>query len=621
VVNRAGRRIDAIGDRIRHASLTLPVVALFALVAAVIQTWPLVLHADDQIMHDPQQPGDMSVFFWDLWWMKESIVVLQVNPFHTDYLFFPHGTDLYLHPLIPLTGITSIPFQVVTGNLLLSWNLLLLVFLVLSAVGAFALVRRLTGDFAAAAISAYAFAFAPSTMMHLQAGEWNIAGTWPLPFLVLFLLRVHESGRLRDALAAGFFGAAITYNWIEFGLDAALFVALFVAYWTFRAWRAADRDAVRTLWRNSAAMVALWGILCLPIAFAAWNGVHGGDYETIAGVEYWSSDLAAFVRQSPLWGPGEAPIFPVGPHLGIGSPLGTWYLGLVPLALALFALRAFARARPMVPLWIAAFFVFTVLSLGPYLYIDGDKSFSILGVSFSSIPLPYQLYDHLPAFGDRRIPARMLVFAVFALSVLAGIGSSVILQWLRPRWAIAAPIAAALIFAMVAFDSWNPPVWLWRMETSTALQQIADEPGDFSVLQLPLGRADGATVAGDVTGTYIVDYYQTIYRKRSFGGYIGRASSSTLAWIGQEPGFRYLACTLCTEPESPEDVDPKAIRPKFIEYRIKYVIIHKLYPEGDGVPFSAETMQKFDTYLRDVAGLELALDDAEQSIYKNPEID
>jgi hypothetical protein len=33
--------------------------------------------------------------------MKHALLVLQTNPFHTDFLFFPQGSDLHLHALTP----------------------------------------------------------------------------------------------------------------------------------------------------------------------------------------------------------------------------------------------------------------------------------------------------------------------------------------------------------------------------------------------------------------------------------------------------------------------------------------------------------------------------------------
>ena len=50
----------------RGVGLWAALALLFSLLA-VIQTWPLVLHATDSVMDVPIAPGDTWVFLWDLW--------------------------------------------------------------------------------------------------------------------------------------------------------------------------------------------------------------------------------------------------------------------------------------------------------------------------------------------------------------------------------------------------------------------------------------------------------------------------------------------------------------------------------------------------------------------------
>jgi hypothetical protein len=37
--------------------------------------------------------------YWNLWWVKEALVGLVANPFHTDLLYYPEGPSLYFHTL------------------------------------------------------------------------------------------------------------------------------------------------------------------------------------------------------------------------------------------------------------------------------------------------------------------------------------------------------------------------------------------------------------------------------------------------------------------------------------------------------------------------------------------
>jgi hypothetical protein len=141
---------------------------------------------------------------WNLWWVQHALVELHTNPFHTDLLYSPGGTDLYLHTLAFVSGLLSIPLQLATNNLVLSWNMLALLSFVISGLGMYALSYRVTGNHAAAVVSGYIFAFAPYILMRFP-GHWHLSTTWPIPLFVLFLLRFQETGRLREAVGAGIF--------------------------------------------------------------------------------------------------------------------------------------------------------------------------------------------------------------------------------------------------------------------------------------------------------------------------------------------------------------------------------------------------------------------------------
>src|SRR3990172_2719676 len=197
-----------------------PALSLFFATATIVQTWPLAKHPDNSITTWSFFPFDGWQFLWNLWWVKYSVLSLEY-PFHTEHLLYPQGSDLYLHPLTFVNGVMSIPLQLATGNLILTWNLLVLLCFVLAGVGPYALAYRITRNHLAALVAGFIFAFTPFTMMRL-GGHWNIFATWPIPFFLLFLIRFKDSGRVLDAVLTGVFLAILTLNWLEFATDAAL---------------------------------------------------------------------------------------------------------------------------------------------------------------------------------------------------------------------------------------------------------------------------------------------------------------------------------------------------------------------------------------------------------------
>lgn len=609
----------------RDVGLWVGLSLLFSL-AAVIQTWPLVLHASDSIMDWSFFPIDGWYYLWSFWWIKHALLVLHTNPFHTDLLFFPQGADLHL--VLPMvSGILSIPLQLATGNLILSSNVVALLSLVLSALGMYALAYRVTRNHTAALLSAYIFAFAPYTLMRV-AGHWNMSATWPIPLFVLFLLRFQDTGRLRDAVGAGILWTLLTYNWVEYSLDAGMFLGLFLAYWSLIYILKKDWARLSSHWQGAVVIVAVWFVVSSPLLIPALQKIHSGEFFWPSAAESYSADLLTFVTPSPLWGPGTAEVIggQVAPyfHFPVGSIENTAYLGGVPLLLGALALLAVRRIPDRVLLWTAAFLLFAILALGPYLYIDGTKSFSLLGVSFS-VPLPYQLYDQVPVAGERRVPARMIVFGMMALGVLAGIGLDLLTSWLKPRYKKVVPLAGLIALSLVVLEYWNPPVLLSEFSSPSAIfDEIGDEPGDFSVLHVPLGRRSDFDNHGHPAVGPMTNYYQTFHGKASFGGYVARVNRKEFAWILDQPALHYLACHFeCPNPEpSEDDLDPERARQFLRQYRVKYVFLHRLQPDGQGLDFVGDReIRKMDAYLRNVLGLTPIYEDSSLTAYGNPDVE
>jgi hypothetical protein len=660
-------------------SVWLAVIVFFT-VAAIVQTWPLAKHLDDSLSVWHFFPYDVWAFLWNLWWVKHALVELQTNPFHTDYLYTPQGSNLYLHPLTFVNGVLSLPLQLITGNLILSWNVLALIYLALSGIGGYLLTYRVTQNRLAGLLGGYIFAFAPYTLMRF-GGHWNVFATWPIPFFMFFVLRLIDSRSWKDAVVAGVFLSIITYNWIEFAVDAGTVFAIFLAYWSAAHLLKGERQRLVSLWRGTAILAVVWIVLSAPVLLPTLQDGGSGDYYQPGrepGVDQrFSADLLAYVTPSPLWGPGkDPPIAGTNPDLQSfnGSIEGTAYLGILPLLLAgVAALSVLRRTNQVVP-WLITFLAFALLALGPRLWVDSDNSFSILGVSFS-VPLPYQLYDKLPFAGDRRAPVRMIVFGILALSVLSGIGLSVIMESLRHRWKmglalLAAPVlalavvaserwnaslstaipvvlaviillavcgAAALLLlrrqqrpwmlvapavgfvaiALVALEYWGPPIALTPYSHPAVLDEIRKERGDFTVLEVPLGRRTGWTCAGDCTGAALVNYYQTLYQKPSTGGYISRVRDEGFDWFIQQPGLRYLSSTGFPQAPDGDDNDRRKVRETFEANNIKYVIVHKTDPAGGLISYVGQReIDIMDSYLRDIAGLEPFHSDSQMSIYR-----
>ena len=97
--------------------------------------------------------------------------------------------------------------------------------------------------------------------------------------------------------------------------------------------------------------------------------------------------------------------------------IGTCYLGILPLVLAIFSALVFRRdpSRPEYK-FLSAFLLVAMC-------------FGILMALGKNAPLYQFFYDHIPGFGHFRFPSKFLVLVLFALSLLAGIGWQEILHF------------------------------------------------------------------------------------------------------------------------------------------------------------------------------------------------
>ena len=436
-----------------------------------------------------------------------------------------------------------------------------------------------------------------------------------MPLIAFFLLRYLENHRLREVVAVGILWAVLLYNFQEFALDTALFLALFVLFWSIVYIRQKDWGRLQSLWRGAVTAGAVWLVAGAPILIGVIQDVRSGEYALPEQDEMYSADLLAFVTPSPLWGPGEHPTTATKWHDPVGSIELTLYFGGVPLLLAFIALLTVRKSPRRALFWVLVFLTFTILTIGPYLYVDGEK--------VSSIPMPYQLYDQLPIFENRRVPARMIAWAILSLSMLAAIGFDTLMLLLRRRARVLAQIAAVLVVSLVVLEYWNPPAHLAEFPRPPALERIRNEPGDFTVVDAPLGRRTGWGFNGHLEGANMADYWAAIHGKRQFGGFVGRAREHTLAWLREEPGLRYLAFP--SEPPLPDDLDQADVRAVFNKYRIKYVILHRTSPYNGEPPNvylldTPERLDQMDRYIRDVIGLTVVESDASMSIYRNEDV-
>jgi len=337
--------------------------------------------------------------------------------------------------------------------------------------------------------------------------------------------------------------------------------------------------------------------------------------------------------------------------------INTVFLGYVTLALALVGAWT---GRKRLKAWSWTALVFGVLILGPLLQINGRYRFSLDnmlpdGVTF---PLPFTLLHFIPFINANRAPNRNSVILMLALAVLAAYGAAWLLARINesasqrinesanqrigesanrrinesakqftapraPRSTLHAPrithhaprstlrvprftsplvyLSAYLLAALILAEHLAVPLPTTDATIPDIYRQIGQEPGQFAVMQLPLGWRNSFGVLGSEQTN--LQYFQTATAKPMIGGNISRAPAFKMDYFARIPLFKALTDLEMYQQPSPEvDAAARAQAGDLMAlYDVRYFIttppIPGRYPYQD-------TRQQTEAYALDVLPLE-----------------
>ena len=584
--------------QIRRWQLHLLVLAAYILFALVL-TWPVAARLDAQV---PGNGADDPPLTWNLWWVQDALLRQGVNPFDSDYLFYPVGINLAFYTLTVLNGLLSIPLQAVAG-LISASNLVLLSSFVLSGYGTFLLSRYVLsksrstargspgldlGSLLPSFGAGLLYAFASSKLAYAALGQWNIASSQWIPFYVLCLLRMGDHPRRwRYPLLAALFLLLQAYAELTY----ASFLVLFTALWA--GWQIVTRFRSGEIWRLAGNLVVIGCIFVvglLPVlAMMIPDMLVEGDIFVEKGgfADAFSADLAGFLVPTmyhPLFGSLVEQFefdHSVGQHL---------YLGYSVLALAVVGVLWAWRRSSAVKFWTLSTVVFWLMTLGPSLRINGQDT---------GIPLPFALVAELPFFKGNRYPSRYSVLFVLSLSVLVAFGLAAIVKRREKRPLISTQpalrtVAGIILVTLVLFEHLSIPLPMSDMEVPPVYQAIADEvPGDFTLLDLPVAWRNGFRVTGTQHPIIMFQqYYQSVHGKRILAGNTSRNPPLKFQYFTEAPVINTIIAleTGHQIDAGVADLDRELAADVLRFFNIQAIVIHPEQTGPDMMPYIEATM-------------------------------
>lgn len=619
---------------------------------ALALSYPLVLNLTTAI---PGVEGDAPSFVWALGWVKTALE-LGVNPFHSDYVFYPLGGATQVMWAVSLIAFVSIPLQSILG-LIVTHNILYLAATVVTAWGMFVLAEEVLGSTVSGQrssivdlrplppfqtflvykfVTQYAsrltsptwlapfvvglvFAFAPLRLGYGIA-FFNLFNTQFIPFYALFLLRALRRCSRRDAVIAGVLLGLNAY--IDFQI-AAFLVLFTVLYGVYRVIELCMRVMSAMVIGVLIALVSLIVVTPMLAILADDFAREGGNYIRVFPLRYSaerSYDLLAFFvpnAYSTLY--ADAPLkiagvnAPMRPNdTSARSPDRQVFVGYVVLALATYAAwRVWRHAR----VWLFIAIVFALFALGPSLRIGGQDT---------TIPLPYLALHQIPILNHIRIPMRYGIVVMFALAILVGIAINDLhrrsalrpldsLRMLPSRFILWNAVFRRTILAfvplLILLEYAVFPYPIQRIEIPRVYEQIARAPGAFTILEIPTFNWRHAAMT---------EMYQPIHRKRILRAYTNRIAPGLAEYFGTR-GIPIVVRSLrmlegaqkevLTEEEIAED---KLVRDAVVHfYDLRYAVLHR-----DLLP--PERARALDAYLREVLHARVIFDEGNTRAYEIP---
>jgi hypothetical protein len=396
-------------------------IGLFAfyLCAAVVMTYPLALNLDSRLVGHAF--SDSTEYVRHSWWMAEALrgrIALDAP-----LLLYPDGIDSALLWSIPLQ---SLPTALLSFILPLpaAFNLATLLTLALNGVAMHALLRTLDVRGSGALIAGLVFMLFPAFQGQLALGHVGLLALYPLPPLLIALMRLRRGG-------AVWWGAAAAALTALTGAGSFLLL-IYAAAPIIGAWLA------RLVWRREWRALARTGI-----ALAVGAGIAGGAavlaLRTATAREadslLFSASPLHIVSPSyshPVWGALDYP----RRVLGVDPFEGAAYIGIIAGALALIGLIRRRESR----FWLTPAAGAWVLSWGALLQTGHNLPLLIeIAGHPTYIALPWALLERLPILEVSRTPIRFHFAVGFALAVMAGYGANVLMNRPHPHALRASP--------------------------------------------------------------------------------------------------------------------------------------------------------------------------------------
>jgi hypothetical protein len=494
-------------DRLRRVPREEGAALACFIVLIVVMMWPQVRHITDRATRHQ----DVYFNMWRLEWFAHA---LSTHPSHLldGNIFYPETRTLTFSDAMIVEGTIAAPLIWIGLKPVLVHNLMMLGPIAVSALGIFMLVRYLTGSRGGAFLAGVVFAFAPYRFEHIMHME--LQWTMWMPWAFLALHKTLDTGHWRDGVATGLAVALQMLSSIYYGI----FLATLLG---FSGVLLLIRDRGVTLRRAIAALTlgaAVAGVICAAYA-----------------IPYLRTREALGDRQAH-----EVRTFSARPSNYLVATPTNWLYGKPPDR-SLSERRLFPGALAL--LLAAIGLLLRVPSTRQIVYLLAMVAAFEMSLGFGGYAYTF-LHDHVVLYRGLRAPARLGMFVVMFVAILAAYGYQAIAIELPAR---ARRTLFALLLAIMLAEYWvRLPLVRYPNVAPGVYRVLAQQPrGVVAEFPMPEGLpgrdAEYAYMStfhwmpllNGYSGMYPTSYLKNVERQRSF------PRASAIAAL-RRAGVRYI---------------------------------------------------------------------------------
>jgi hypothetical protein len=552
------------------------ILTLYTLLTFIL-TYPVIFKIRTSI------PGGGDAFHWIriLWYMPVAIFNPGLTKLTHDYfIFYPYG--------IPASPFHSAFNQILTyllssiTDIHIVYTILWLFSFIFGAYGTYLLVKYLTDDRISSVISGIVFAFSPYHFVH-SLGHFGATSIEWIPFCALYLMKMFREGGSRNSFFAGVFFILVAMSDLQYMVFMGVFVILLFLYEICISLRKEKenykKESGKIFYKYSLfGVISFLGLIPLTIenvliAISGENFLKLNPFEAVM----YSTDFLSFFLPSvlhPVFGNLTKDIYS---NFSGNYSENTTFIGYTVILLSLFATHRLKGNR-YVKFWSISALLFSLISLGPLLHINGNTSFTAFN---TTVPLPYlALYYLIPFLDNCRTTGRFFVIASLSFAVLAGYGVSELLKSSKNN----KKMIVIVISSLIIFEYLAIPIPMSVVNKPSFYEEISQDKDSYALLEIP------GTLKYEAGVSLI--YYQTVHGKPVVGNWAARFPSNARDFELNTPVVRELTYL---QPLNTDILgqDTKQVGTSiFNYYNISYIVLHRSYMDDNEVDLFERLIQE-----------------------------